>query len=173
MADGRPCRRSASVSSRQSGQWEYDVTACAVLRFANGGLGRATVTLEAAAPYRFGIRVFGTHGTILNNTVCIPAEHGGEYIEHCTQQVDVTYLPFDRVATDFVQNVATGADSHAALEHTADLFRLAIDTDTAARRHQSIRRNARTEVRREPAWTSLDHRGIGRHRRGDGSKARG
>ena len=136
----------SAVSSRQSGQWEYDVTACAVMRFANGGLGRATVTLEAAAPYRFGIRVFGTHGTILNNTVCIPAEHGGEYIEHCTQQVDVTYLPFDRVATDFVQNVATGADSHAALEHTADLFRLAIDTDTAAREHRVVRRNARTEV---------------------------
>ena len=137
----------SAVSSRQPGQWEYDVTACAVMRFANGGLGRATVTLEAAAPYRFGIRVFGTRGTILNNTICIPAVHGGEYVEHCAQQVDVTYLPFDRVADDFIQNVTTGADSHAALEHTADLFRLAIDTDTAAREHQVVRRIARTEVR--------------------------
>ena len=54
-------------------KWEYDVTACAILRFARGGIGRATVTLEAAAPYQFGIRVFGTRGTVIDNTVCVPA----------------------------------------------------------------------------------------------------
>jgi len=130
----------SAVSSRVSDRWEYDVTACAVMRFTRGGLGRATVTLEAAAPYQFGIRVFGTHGTVVNNTVCIPAEHEGEFVEHCTQRVDVTYLPFDRIAADFIANVANDTDSHAALEHTADLFRLAIDADTAAREHRVIHR---------------------------------
>ncbi len=130
----------SAVSSRRSDKWEYDVTASAVVRFARGGIGRATVTLEAAAPYQFGIRVFGTRGTVVNDMVCIPTEHGVEYAQHCTQRVDVTYLPFDRVAADFLENVSRGADSHASLAHTADLFRLAIDADTAAREHRVVTR---------------------------------
>lgn len=130
----------SAVSSRRSDKWEYDVTASAVVRFARGGIGRATVTLEAAAPYQFGIRVFGTRGTVVNDMVCIPAKHGAEYTQHCTQRVDVTYLPFDRVAADFLQNVSTGNDSHASLENTADLFRLAIDAETSAQEHRVVTR---------------------------------
>ena len=101
-------------------------------------MGRATVTLEAAAPYKFGIRVFGTRGTVVDDMVCIPAEYGATFVEHCTQRVDVTYLPFDRVAADFIENVSTRRDSHATLERTADLFKLAIDTDRATRENVLI-----------------------------------
>ena len=62
-------------------------------RVRRGGIGRETVTLEAASPYRFGIRVFGTSGTVIDNTVGIPAEHGGAFVEHCGSRVDVSYLP--------------------------------------------------------------------------------
>ncbi len=130
----------SAVSGRRSPRWEYDVTSCAVFRFERGGIGRATVTLEAAAPYRFGLRVFGTRGTVVDDTVCVPEEHGGTFVEHCSQRVDVTYLPFDRVASDFIRNISLGGDSHAALEHTADLFRLAIDTARAASERTVVRR---------------------------------
>lgn len=123
----------SSVSNRSSQRWEYDATACTIVRFASGAVGRATVTLEAAAPYRFGVRVFGTSGTIIDNTICIPAGRAGSFAELCREKVDVTYLPFDRVAADFVANVQGGTDSHASLARTADLFRLAIDADRAAR----------------------------------------
>jgi len=43
----RPSRRGALPLG-------YDVTAITLVRFANGGVGRATTTLEAASPYRFG-----------------------------------------------------------------------------------------------------------------------
>jgi predicted dehydrogenase len=125
----------AAVSGRRSANWEYDVTSCAVLRFARGGIGRATMTLEAAAPYHFGIRVFGTRGTVIDNTVCVPGEHDDAFVEHCSQRVDVTYLPFDRVVADFIENVASRRDSHASLEHTADLFRLAMAAHRAAQGH--------------------------------------
>ena len=130
----------AAVSGRRSPRWEYDVTACTILRFARGGIGRATVTLEAASPYHFGIRVFGTRGTVIDNTVCVPGEHGDAFVEHCRERVDVTYLPFDRVAADFIENVTSGRDSQAALEYTADLFRLAMDADRAAQHHTVERR---------------------------------
>jgi UDP-N-acetyl-2-amino-2-deoxyglucuronate dehydrogenase len=130
----------ASVSGRRSPKWEYDVTACTILRFARGGIGRATVTLEAASPYHFGTRVFGTGATVIDNTVCVPGQHDDAFVEHCKERVDVTYLPFDRVAADFIENVASGRDSHAALEHTAGLFRLAMDADRAARDHTVERR---------------------------------
>ena len=112
----------SAVSGRRSDRWEYDATASAVVRFAGGGIGRATVTLEAAAPYRFGIRAFGTKGTVVDDMLCIPAEHGTEYVQHCDRRVDVTYLPFDRVAADFLQNVLGGRDSHASLARTAAVF---------------------------------------------------
>ena len=130
----------AAASGRRSDAWEYDVTSVAVFRFANGGTGRATVTLEAASPYRFGIRVFGTRATVIDNTVCVPGEADDAFVNHCEERVDVTYLPFDRVAADFIENVASGADSHAALEHSADLFRLAIDTERAALERRVISR---------------------------------
>ena len=130
----------SAVSARRSPKWEYDVTSCAIVRFRNGGIGRATVTLEAAAPYQFGVRVFGTRGTVVNDMVCVPGEHGDEYVEHCSQRVDVTYLPFDRVASDFISNISHGRDSHAALEHAADLFRLAIAAGRAASEQAVVRR---------------------------------
>jgi predicted dehydrogenase len=130
----------SAVSGRHSAAWEYDVTACAVVEFSRGGLGRVTVTLEAAAPYQFNIRVFGSNGTVVNNTVCVPTDHGGDFVSHCDQRVDVTYLPFDRVAADFIANVSDGRESHAALNRTADLFRLAIDADKAAATRTVVRR---------------------------------
>jgi len=130
----------AAASGRRSPNWGYDATAVAVMRFARGGLGRATVTLEAAAPYRFGVRVLGTRGTVVDNTVCIPAEHGTSYVEHCSARVDVTYLPFDRVAADFLANVADGRESHASLERTVDLFALAIDAERAALERRVVTR---------------------------------
>jgi predicted dehydrogenase len=130
----------AAVSTRRSARWEYDVTACAIVRFASGAVGRATVTLEAAAPYRFGIRVFGALGTVVDNTICVPGPGGHEFVELCPERVDVTYLPFDRVAADFVANVRAGRDSHASLGRTADLFRLAIDAEGSARERRVVER---------------------------------
>ena len=130
----------SAVSTRRSARWEYDVTACAVVRFARGGIGRATVTLEAAAPYRFGVRVFGTAGTVVDNTVSRPAAGAADYVEICPERVDVTYLPFDRVAADFVRNVSEGRDSHASLARTVDVFDLAIAADRSAREQRVIAR---------------------------------
>ncbi len=127
------------VSGRRSERWEYDVTAVAAARFARGGIGRATTTLEAAAPYRFAIRVFGTRGTVVDNTVCIPAEHGARFVEHCAQRVDVTSLPFDRVAADFIENLSGATrTSHASLEATARVFRLAVAAGVSAAERRTV-----------------------------------
>jgi UDP-N-acetyl-2-amino-2-deoxyglucuronate dehydrogenase len=129
----------AVVSGRRSDRWEYDATAVVAARFARGGIGRATITLEAAAPYRFGVRVFGTRGTVVDNTVCIPAEHGTRFVEHSAQRVDVTYLPFERVAADFIENVAGGTrTSHASLDATARVFRLAIAAEASAAERRTV-----------------------------------
>jgi UDP-N-acetyl-2-amino-2-deoxyglucuronate dehydrogenase len=129
-----------AVSTRRSQRWEYDVTACAVVRFANGAIGRATITLEAAAPYRFGIRVLGTNATVVDNTICVPRNGEGQFMELCSKRVDVTYLPFERVASDFVSNVRSDTESHASLARTADLFRLALDADKSARERRIVDR---------------------------------
>jgi predicted dehydrogenase len=136
---GSPIVEVAAASTRRSLRWEYDVTAIALVRFANGGIGRATTTLEAAAPYRFGVRVFGTAGTVVDNAICTPAS-GHDFRELCPERVDVTYLPFDRVMADFVGNVAARRDSHASLAATADLFRLALDAERAADGHLAVGR---------------------------------
>lgn len=130
----------SAVSTRRSARWEYDATTCVLVRFAHGGIGRATVTLEAAAPYRFGVRVFGTHATVVDNAISVPSEGAAEYVEICRERVDVTYLPFDRVAADFVRNVREGRASHAALARTVDIFELAIAADRAARERRVIDR---------------------------------
>ncbi len=122
----------SAVSTRRRSGWEYDVTACTLVRFENGAIGRATITLEASAPYEFGIRVLGTRGTVVNNTICVPAGSDVAFTELCRERVDVTYLPFDRVAADFTANVLARHDSHASLARTVDLFRLALDAERAA-----------------------------------------
>src|SRR5438067_479442 len=50
--------------------WEYDPVATVLIRFDDGSLGRVTTNLEAQMPYAFNLRVFGTKGTIINNTIC-------------------------------------------------------------------------------------------------------
>ena len=97
----------SAVSSRRSGKWEYDVTSCAVMRFARtartrDGHARGCSSVPVRHPrVRYSRDDGERHGVH-------PDKHGAEYIEHCTQRVDVTYLPFDRVAADFIHNVATG-----------------------------------------------------------------
>jgi predicted dehydrogenase len=123
----------SAVSTRRSPAWQYDVTASVLARFSRGAIGRATVTLEARAPYRFGVRVLGTRGTVVDDELCMPEETGATYRRHCDRRVDVSYLPFDRAADDFLHSVRTGQPSHAALERTADVFLLALDIERAAR----------------------------------------
>lgn len=130
----------SAMSTRRRPGWDYDVTACALVRFENRAIGRATVTLEASAPYRFGIRVMGTRATVVDNTICVPADGEAEFTELCPERVDVTYLPFDRVAADFTGNVLARRDSHASLAHTVDLFRLALDAERAAHGREVVHR---------------------------------
>jgi UDP-N-acetyl-2-amino-2-deoxyglucuronate dehydrogenase len=139
---GSRVQQISAVSTRRSSRWEFDVSASAVTRFANGAIGRATVTLEAAAPYKFGIRVLGTKATIVDNTIYAPQNREGQFTELSGQRVDVTYLPFDRVASDFVANARSGTVSHSSLARTVDLFQLALDADTSARENRVIERPA-------------------------------
>jgi predicted dehydrogenase len=127
-----------AVSTRHSAIWEFDVTAMAIMQFANHGIGRATVTLEAAAPYHFGVRVFGTKATVVDNMMFVPTDDGEvTTVELCKERVDVTGLGFHRVAEDFVSNVRLGRASHASLSSTAEVFRWAIRAERDARQRNN------------------------------------
>ena len=67
---------------------------------------------------------------------------GTEFAGHCRERVDLTCLPFDRVAADVDAIIAgrTGSHRDAALEHAVDVVRLAIDVDHAAHERTVVTR---------------------------------
>ncbi len=99
---------------------EYDGLEMALVRFANGTLGKVSVNFECIQPYTFPIEVFGDRGSIKNNRLwshIFPGQK--DWIEIptiCPDSSDVTHHPFQGQIDHFVQCLQDDVESHCNLD---------------------------------------------------------
>ncbi|MCU0780531.1 MAG: Gfo/Idh/MocA family oxidoreductase [Akkermansiaceae bacterium] len=102
---------------------EYDGLEIALVRFANGVLGKVSVNFECIQPYAFPVRIFGDRGTIRDNRLYAPGRpghHGWEEIPGIRpDSSDVTHHPFQAQADHFVDCLRRGVESHCNLADAA------------------------------------------------------
>jgi predicted dehydrogenase len=122
---------------------EYAGLELALVKFANGVVGKVSVNFDCVMPYRFPIRIFGDRGTAFDHRVWshkFPGQKG--WVELPVIQpdsVDVSHHPFQAQMDHFVECLDRGVESHCNLEDAIKTHAVAF----AAARSQRTRRPVR------------------------------
>lgn len=100
--------------------FEFDPVVAASLRFENDAVGKLSALLDGDTPYRFHCRLFGTNGSIQDNSVYSSARYPGasEYWSFPTitpNSGDVTHHPFRAEIAHFIECIEADVESHAAI----------------------------------------------------------
>ena len=109
---------------------EYDGLEVALVRFANGVVGKVSVNADCIMPYRFPIRIFGSQGSVFDNRIWshkFPGQKG--WIEIPTimpDSSDVSHHPFPAEIDHLVDCVRTGQVSHCNLEDAIKTHEIAL-----------------------------------------------
>jgi len=98
---------------------EYDGLEVALVRFANGAMGKVSVNFEGIQPYTFPLSVFGDRGTVKNNRLFAPQSPDEtdwrEIPGICPDSSDVTHHPFQGEIDHFIQCLQDDVESHCNL----------------------------------------------------------
>ena len=98
---------------------EYDGLEIALVRFANGALGKVSVNFECIQPYAFPLDIFGDHGTVKNNRLFRPGQSGDtEWTQIpgvCPDSSDVSHHPFQGQLDHFIECLRKDVESHCNL----------------------------------------------------------
>jgi len=98
---------------------EYDGLEMALVRFANGALGKVSVNFECVHPYTFPLEIFGDRGSVKNNRLWSHTFPGQkDWIEIpaiCPDSSDVAHHPFQGQIDHFVQCLRDDVESHCNL----------------------------------------------------------
>ncbi len=118
--------------------FEYDANVVAVLRFADGTIGKTSCFVDAEIPYQFNIDLCGTAGAIRDNRLwskkLLPGQTGWTEMQTILPNSgDVNHHPFDAQMAHLADCILNDRQSHC---NVADAFRthevcLAIDRSIA------------------------------------------
>ena len=99
---------------------EYDGLEVAMIKFANGALGKVSVNFDCISPYVFPVEIFGDKGTVRDNKVWSHKFPGQkDWVEIPTimpDSADVAHHPFQGEIDHFVKCIHSAVESHANLE---------------------------------------------------------
>lgn len=102
---------------------EYDGLEIALVRFADGTLGKVSVNFECIHPYAFPIEVFGDRGSIKNNRLWselfTAQKDWVEIPTICPDSSDVSHHPFQGQIDHFIQCLEQDVESHCNLDDAA------------------------------------------------------
>jgi len=111
----------SAYSVKSSAEWaqpyEYDTTSVAILRFADGAVGKITSSIDCRQPYVFNIHLVGSEGTLWNDemwTTQIDGLRPDEWVKTPTAQAesgDVLDHPYPPQIDDFMECIRCGQDS--------------------------------------------------------------
>jgi len=111
----------SAYSVKSSAEWaqpyEYDTTSVAILKFADGAVGKITSSIDCRQPYVFNIHLVGSEGTLWNDEMWSTQIDGlrpDEWVKTPTAQAesgDVLDHPYPPQIDDFMDCIATGRDS--------------------------------------------------------------
>ena len=105
---------------RESRPLEYEGLEVALVKFANGALGKVSVNFDCIMPYTFPIEIFGGKGTIRDNRVWshkFPGQRDWVSIPTILpDSADVSHHPFQGQMDHFVECLMSERESHCNLE---------------------------------------------------------
>jgi len=98
---------------------EYEGLEIALVRFANGVLGKVSVNFECIHPYAFPVEIFGDRGSIKNNRLWSPTRpEQNQWTEIpgiCPDSSDVSHHPFQGQMDHLIQCLQDNTESHCNL----------------------------------------------------------
>lgn len=99
---------------------EYNGLEVALVRFANGVLGKVSVNFECIHPYTFPVEIFGDRGSVKNNRLwshTLPDQKDWQEVSGiCPDSSDVSHHPFQGQMDHFVECLQNNVESHCNLE---------------------------------------------------------
>lgn len=99
---------------------EYHGLELALVKFANGVVGKVSVNFDCIMPYRFPLRIFGDRGTVMDSRLWshhFPGQRDWIELPVITpDSADVTHHPFQAQTDHFVDCLRRGVESHCNLD---------------------------------------------------------
>ncbi len=122
---------------------EYDPTLVALIKLADGSIGKVASSLECVQPYHFPIRLCGDGGSILNNKFFSKSLMPGqtdmaEIPSILPDSGDVSHHPFQGQIDHFVECILTDTESHCNLEDAAKTHEICFAAETSAQEGQPV-----------------------------------
>jgi len=116
---------------------DYPGTTTAVVKFADGKIGRTTSCFDAQMPYVFNIGVYGTEGSVRNDKVFAPKLFPGQnafMTVPCAlpDSGDVTHHPFQGEVTHFVDCILENKKPFPNLDDAAKTMAVCIAADVSS-----------------------------------------
>lgn len=133
-----------SAHAAQVGRREFDYppTVAATLRFASGAAGAVCVTFEAHSPYVFNLELFGTRGSLRNNTLFTQALQGQTTYATIPTVLpdsgDVSHHPFQAEVDDFVASILEDREARAHIADAARTHEVCLAIDQSAEEGRPI-----------------------------------
>ncbi|MHB9006224.1 MAG: Gfo/Idh/MocA family protein [Limisphaerales bacterium] len=122
---------------------EYDGLEIALVKFANGVVGKVSVNFDCVMPYRFPIRIFGDRGTVFDNRIWSHRFPGQkDWVELPTIQpdsVDVSHHPFQAQMDHFIECLQRGVESHCNLDDAIKTHEVVFAALRSQRTHRPVR----------------------------------
>lgn len=126
-----------SGSPKKNFDFDFDPTAVAIVRFANGAVGKVSSMQEGDTPYVFNFRAFGSKGSIQNNRVYSSTWYPGntDYYEFPTvgpTSGDVEHHPFSEEIKLLVEAILNDQEADGSIYDTYKTMAVCFAIDESA-----------------------------------------
>jgi len=136
---GQPIVEVSAFANNVKNNFEFPANVVAILRFADGSIGKTSALFDAEMPYAFNIDLVGTEGTLRDNRVwskkLLPGQTGWTTMQTILPDSGaVEHHPFDAEVNHLVDCIEQGRESHCNIAdayHTHEVC-IAIDRSLAA-----------------------------------------
>lgn len=140
---GKPVIEVSGVSTTRTKELEYPSTEIALLKFADGSVGKVTVCLECVMPYVFNVEVFGTRGTFRNDQFAgdlFGGQTGFATIPTIRpESSDVHHHPFAGEIDHFIRCLHDDCRPLPDIEDAAETIEICLATEMSAQQGRPIK----------------------------------
>lgn len=128
---------------REARPLEYDGLEIALVKFANGALGKVSVNFDCIMPYTFPFEIFGDRGTVRDNKVWshkFPGQKGWVEIPSVLpDSAEVAHHPFQAQMNHFVECIMSDRESHCNLEDAIVTHEIVFAAQECYRTHAPVK----------------------------------
>ena len=122
--------------------YDYDTCCCAIVRFADGRVGKLATNAESNMPYTFRLHLHGTRGGIRNafyHTDAMPKKQWVRQDGQYPDDWDVAEHPFPDEIRFFIDCIEKGEDSPLCFARAAKAYHLIFAMEESARTGQPVK----------------------------------